>query len=93
MREAMDQYAVQSHRKAVAAQDVGKFKAELIPIQIDGRKGEVHFVETDDGPRKDMSLEILGKLTPAFKPDGKVTPGNSSPMNDGAAAVVIASRT
>jgi acetyl-CoA C-acetyltransferase len=91
-REAMDQFALQSHQKAVAAQEAGKFKAEIIPVQIPGRKGEVHTVETDEGPRKDTSREILAKLKPSFKPDGKVTPGNSSPMNDGAAAVVIASR-
>jgi acetyl-CoA C-acetyltransferase len=91
-REAMDQFALQSHQKAVAAQEAGKFKAEIVPVQIPGRKGEVHTVDTDEGPRKDTSLEALAKLKPAFKPDGKVTPGNSSPMNDGAAAVVIASR-
>ena len=91
-REAMDQFALQSHQKAVAAQEAGKFKAEIVPVQIPGRKGEVHTVATDEGPRKDTSLEALAKLKPAFKPDGKVTPGNSSPMNDGAAAVVIASR-
>ena len=91
-REAMDQFALQSHQKAVAAQEAGKFKAEIVPVQIPGRKGEVHTVDTDEGPRKDTSLEALSKLKPSFKPDGKVTPGNSSPMNDGAAAVVIASR-
>jgi len=91
-REAMDQYALQSHRRAVEAQEAGRFKAEIVPVQIPGRKGEVHTVDTDEGPRKDTSLEALAKLKPAFKPDGKVTPGNSSPMNDGAAAVVIASR-
>jgi acetyl-CoA C-acetyltransferase len=91
-REAMDQFALQSHQKAVAAQEAGKFKAEIVPVQIPGRKGEVHTVDTDEGPRKDTSLEALSNLKPSFKPDGKVTPGNSSPMNDGAAAVVIASR-
>jgi len=90
-REAMDQFALQSHQKAVAAQEAGKFKAEIVPVQIPGRKGEVHTVDTDEGPRTDTSLEALAKLKPSFKPDGKVTPGNSSPMNDGAAAVVIAS--
>jgi len=91
-REAMDQFALQSHQKAIAAQEAGKFKAEIVPVQIPGRKGEVYAVDTDEGPRKDTSLEALSKLKPSFKPDGKVTPGNSSPMNDGAAAVVIASR-
>lgn len=91
-REAMDQFALQSHQKAVAAQDAGKFKAEIVPVQIPGRKGEVQVIDTDEGPRRDTSLEALAKLKPSFKPDGKVTPGNSSPMNDGAAAVVIASQ-
>jgi acetyl-CoA C-acetyltransferase len=91
-REAMDQFALQSHQKAVAAQEAGKFKAEIVTVQIPGRKGEVYTVDRDEGPRNDTSLEALSKLKPSFKPDGKVTPGNSSPMNDGAAAVVIASR-
>jgi acetyl-CoA C-acetyltransferase len=91
-REAMDQFALQSHQKAVAAQEAGKFKAEIVPVQIPGRKGEVIVVDKDEGPRKDTSLEALSKLKPAFKADGKVTPGNSSPMNDGGAAVVISSR-
>jgi len=91
-REAMDQYALQSHQKAVAAQEAGKFKAEIVPVQIPGKKGEVKIVDTDDGPRKDTSLEALANLKPAFKPDGKVTAGNASQMSDGAAAVVISSR-
>lgn len=91
-REAMDRFALESHQKAVAAQEAGKFKDEIVPVEIRGRKGEVTFIDKDEGPRKDTSLEALSKLKPAFKPDGKVTPGNSSPMNDGGAAVVISSR-
>jgi acetyl-CoA C-acetyltransferase len=91
-REAMDQFALRSHQKAVEAQAKGRFEAELVPVPIPGRKGEVSMVERDEGPRKDTSLEALAKLKPAFKPDGKVTPGNSSPMNDGGAAVVVSSR-
>jgi acetyl-CoA C-acetyltransferase len=91
-REAMDRWSFESHQKAVAAQESGKFKDEIIPVEIAGRKGEVSIVDKDEGPRKDTSLEALSKLKPAFKPDGKVTPGNSSPMNDGGAAVVISSR-
>jgi acetyl-CoA C-acetyltransferase len=91
-REAMDQFALGSHQKAVAAQESGKFKSEIVPVEIPGKKGEIKVVDTDEGPRKETSLEILAKLKPAFKSDGKVTPGNSSPMNDGGAAVVIASR-
>src|SRR5688500_18853188 len=90
-REAMDRWSFESHQKAVAAQESGKFKDEIIPVEIAGRKGEVSIVDKDEGPRKDTSLEALAKLKPAFKPDGKVTPGNSSPMNDGGAAVVISS--
>jgi len=90
-REAMDEYALRSHQKAVAAQEAGKFKAEIIPIQVPGLKGEKIILDTDEGPRKDASLELLSKLKPAFKADGKVTAGNASSMNDGAAAVVVAS--
>lgn len=92
-REAMDKFAYESHQKAVAAQETGKFKDEIVPVEIPGRKGEVTVVSQDEGPRKDTSLESLAKLKPAFKEGGKVTAGNSSTMNDGAAAVVIASRT
>src|SRR6266496_3520014 len=72
-REAMDQFSLQSHRKAVETQEAGRFKAEIVPVQIAGRKGEVTVIDKDEGP-------------------GKVTPGNSSPMNDGGAALVISSR-
>jgi acetyl-CoA C-acetyltransferase len=92
-REAMDQLALRSHEKAVAAQETGKFNAEIVPVQIAGRKGAVTIVDTDEGPRKDTSLESLAKLKPAFKSDGKVTPGNASQMSDGGVAVVIASRS
>lgn len=91
-REAMDNFALRSHGKAVEAQAAGRFKPEIVPVQVAGRKGEVTVVDTDEGPRRDTSLESLSKLKPAFKENGKVTPGNSSPMNDGGAAVVIASR-
>ncbi len=91
-REAMDQFALQSHQKAVAAQENGKFRAEIVPVPIPGRKGEVTVVSMDEGPRKDTSLESLAKLKPSFKADGKVTAGNSSSMNDGAAAIVLSSR-
>ncbi|MCI0551327.1 MAG: acetyl-CoA C-acetyltransferase [Anaerolineae bacterium] len=91
-REAMDRWSFESHQKAVAAQEAGKFKDEIVPVEISGRKGEIIVIDKDEGPRKDTSLEALSKLKPAFKQDGKVTPGNSSPMNDGGAAVVISSR-
>ncbi len=91
-REAMDRYALESHQKAVAAQEAGRFKQEIIAVEVAGRKGEITVIEKDEGPRKDTSLEMLARLKPSFKPDGKVTAGNASSMNDGAAAVVIASR-
>ena len=91
-REAMDQYAAGSHQKAVAAMDTGKFKDEIVPVEIPGRKGEVTVVTADEGPRRDSTAESLSKLKPSFKPDGKVTAGNASSLNDGAAAMVISSR-
>jgi acetyl-CoA C-acetyltransferase len=91
-REAMDEIALCSHQKAITAQEAGKFKAEIISVEIPGRRGETTIFDVDEGPRKDASLEALSKLKPAFKPDGKVTAGNSSSMNDGAAAVVVSSR-
>lgn len=91
-RAAMDEFALHSHQKAAEAQEKGRFKLEIVPVQIPGRKGEVTIFDTDEGPRKDSSLEGLAKLKPAFKEDGKVTAGNASSMNDGAAAVVISSR-
>jgi acetyl-CoA C-acetyltransferase len=92
-RAAMDEFALRSHLKAVEAQEAGRFKLEIVPVQIPGRKGEVTLFDTDEGPRKDSTLESLAKLKPAFKENGKVTAGNSSSMNDGAAAVVVSSRT
>jgi acetyl-CoA C-acetyltransferase len=91
-REAMDQFALRSHEKAVEAQEKGKFNAEIVPVQIAGRKGAVTEVTQDEGPRKETTLEALSKLKPAFKADGRVTPGNASQMSDGGAAVVVASR-
>ncbi len=91
-REAMDQLSCESHQKAVAAIEAGKFKAEIAPVEIKGRKGEVQVVDTDEGPRRDTTVESLAKLKPVFKADGRVTAGNASSMNDGAAALVVSSR-
>ena len=91
-REAMDLWSLQSHQKALAAIQAGKFKAEIVPVEIPGAKGQKILVEQDETPRADTSLEKLAALKPAFKPDGKVTAGNAPGLNDGAAAVVIASR-
>jgi acetyl-CoA C-acetyltransferase len=91
-REAMDEYAYKSQMKAIAAMDNGKFKQEIIPVEVKGRKGQVNLVDTDETPRRDTTLEGLAKLRPAFQKEGKVTAGNAPGLNDGAAAVVVASR-
>jgi acetyl-CoA C-acetyltransferase len=90
-REAMDRFACASHQKAVAAMEAGKFKDEIIPVEIKDRKKTI-VVDTDEGPRRDTSLEALTALKPAFKADGKVTAGNAPGLNDGASALVVASR-
>jgi acetyl-CoA C-acetyltransferase len=90
-REEMDQFAYQSHQKTIQAIDGGKFKNEILPIEIKGRKNSVTIFDTDETPRRDTSLEVLAKLRPAFIKDGKVTAGNSPGLNDGASAVVVAS--
>jgi acetyl-CoA C-acetyltransferase len=91
-REAMDEYAYNSHQKAIDAIDAGRFKAEIVPVEIKGRKGQVTIFDTDETPRRDTTLEVLAKLRPAFVKDGMVTAGNSPGLNDGASAVVVASR-
>jgi acetyl-CoA C-acetyltransferase len=91
-REEMDEWALASHRKAITAIDEGKFEAEITPVEVPGRKGSVHLFKEDETPRRDTSLEILRGLQPAFIPEGKVTAGNSPGLNDGAAALVYASR-
>jgi acetyl-CoA C-acetyltransferase len=90
-REAMDKFAFESHQKAIAAMDSGKFKAEIAPVEIPGKKGVTIF-DTDESPRRDTTLDGLAGLRPAFQKDGKVTAGNAPGLNDGAAATVIASR-
>ena len=90
-REEQDQYAFESHQKAVAAMEGGKFEAEIVPVEITGRKGKVTVVKQDEGPRADTSVEALGKLRPAFQKDGSVTAGNAPGLNDAASALVVAS--
>ena len=72
--------------------DGGKFKDEIVPVEVPGKKGAVSIFDTDETPRRDTSLEILAKLRPAFVSDGKVTAGNAPGLNDGACAVVVASQ-
>jgi len=90
-REQQDRFAFESQQKAVAAIESGAFKDEIVPVAVPQRKGEPILVDTDEGPRKDTTLEALAKLRPAFKKDGTVTPGNASTINDGAAAVLVMS--
>jgi acetyl-CoA C-acetyltransferase len=90
-REDQDRFAYESHRKAIAAIEGGKFKAEVLPVQVPGKSGPT-TVATDEAPRKDTSPETLAKLKPAFKPDGgTVTAGNAPGLNDGASALVVTS--
>ena len=90
-REDQDAFALQSHGRAIAAQDAGVFDQEIIPVEIPQRKGDPVVVAVDEGPRRGSSLEQLAKLNPAFRKGGSVTPGNSSSLNDGAVAMLIAS--
>jgi len=98
-RQAQDEFAVRSHQKAVSAMDAGRFAAEIVPVEIPGRKGPT-VVAADEGPRRDSSLDALTKLKPAFPKDAPrdmrpddltVTAGNASSLNDGASALVVAS--
>lgn len=90
-REQQDAFALASHQRAIAAIDSGKFADEIIPVPIPQKKGDPLMVATDERPRRDTSLESLARLRPAFRKDGSVTAGNSSGLNDGAAALLITS--
>jgi acetyl-CoA C-acetyltransferase len=93
-RDRQDAFAAESHRRAVAAQESGKFRAEIVPAEIPGKKGPT-VVDTDEGPRRDTTVQSLGALKPAFGGKGEtdltVTAGNASTLNDGAAALVVVS--
>jgi acetyl-CoA C-acetyltransferase len=88
-REQQDRFALDSHRKAIAAMDGGKFAAEIVPVEIPGKT--VTVVSADESPRRDTTLEGLAKLKPAFQKDGSVTAGNAPGLNDGASALVVTS--
>lgn len=90
-REEQDRFALTSHQRAIAAIDAGKFAEEILPVPIPQRKGDPIPFTTDERPRRDTTLETLGRLRPAFKEDGSVTAGNSSGLNDGAAALLVMS--
>lgn len=89
-REAQDEFALQSHRRAIAATEAGRFADEIVPVEVKTRKGTVEF-KVDEHARPDVSLEGLAKLRPAFDKEGTVTAGNASGVNDAAAAVVVMS--
>jgi acetyl-CoA acyltransferase len=91
-REKQDRFALGSHRKALAAIDEKRFREEIVAVTVKSGKGATTVVEADEGPRRETTLEKLGKLKAAFKEDGSVTAGNSSSLNDGAAAVMVVSK-
>ncbi len=90
-REKQDAFALRSHQRAVAAIDSGRFAEEIMPVPVPQKKGDPVLAATDERPRRDTTLESLAKLRPAFKKDGTVTAGNSSGLNDGAAALLLMS--
>jgi len=90
-REKQDIFAAQSHQHAIAAQDTGRFSAEILPVSVPVKKGEPQRVSVDERPRRDTSPESLARLRPAFREGGSVTAGNSSGLNDGAAGLVLMS--
>jgi acetyl-CoA C-acetyltransferase len=90
-REDQDVFSVGSQQKAIAAIDEGRFKEEILPVQLPSKKSDPVIFDTDEFPRRGTTLEVLSKLKPAFKKDGTVTAGNASGINDGAAAVVVMS--
>lgn len=90
-RVDQDKFALLSHQRGVAAIDEGLFKEEIVPVTVPQPRGEPIIVDTDDGPRRDTTLERLSKLRPAFDPNGTVTAGNASSVNDGGSAVVVMS--
>jgi acetyl-CoA C-acetyltransferase len=94
-REEQDEFAVNSHRKAIAAQKECRFKAQIVPVELPAKKkGQAPVIfDKDEGPREDTTIEVLRSLKPAFKKDGTVTAGNAPGVNDGAAALVVTSAT
>ena len=90
-RTDADSFSLRSHDRALAAIDAGRFREEIVPVSVTGRRGDVTFVDTDEGPRRGSTPEALAALRPIVRPDGIITAGNSSSLNDGASAVVVAS--
>ena len=92
-REDQDSFALRSHQRAVAAQKSGRLAEEIVQVQVPQRKGDAIELSSDEGPRSDTSLDALAKLRPAFSETGSVTAGNSSPLNDGATALLLMSES
>lgn len=94
-RQQQDEFALESHRRAVGATESGRFKDEIVPIEapVDARRRKTTMVEVDEGPRPDTSLEVLSGLRAVFREGGTVTAGNASQMNDGAAALLLSTRS
>ncbi len=92
-REEQDEWSYHSHQRAIAATDDGRFAEEIVPVEVPVGRGETRTVDTDEHPRRDTTPERLAKLPALFKPGGTVTAGNSSGINDGAAALVLTSDT
>ncbi len=90
-REQQDEFAVESHHRAIAAIETGQFRAETLPVSIPQKKGDPVVVDTDESPRRDTTRESLARLKPAFEKDGTVTAGNAPSVNDGSAAVLVVS--
>ncbi|HEY1390138.1 MAG TPA: thiolase family protein [Ktedonobacterales bacterium] len=91
-RADQDAFAAESHRRAIAAIDAGRFRDEVVPVEVPAGKGKTELIATDEQPRRDTTVEKLAALKPVFRKDGSVTAGNASSINDGAAALVVASR-
>lgn len=91
-REEQDLFTLESHQRAIQAISDGKFKDEIVPVELKDKKGNIRVFDTDEGPREGLTIEKLGKLKPCFVEGGTVTAGNSSSLNDAAAAVVVMSR-
>ncbi|HEX6678939.1 MAG TPA: thiolase family protein [Actinomycetes bacterium] len=91
-RAEQDEFSLRSHQRAAAAQDAGRFGAQLVAVEVPGADGAGTWVRADEGVRRDTSAEKLASLKPAFRPDGMVTAGNSSQISDGAAALLVAGR-
>lgn len=92
-REDCDEFAAESHAKAIKAIEAGRFKDEIVPVEVKGRKGAVTTVDTDEGPRAGSTLDVLAKLRPVVKGGSVVTAGNASSLNDGASAIIVASES